>query len=191
MDERPKNYHSIIYLDDEVNHGKFRTKRSVDKNDFHSEADHGCGLSSEVKAQMEEVQNSAEFTSHAQSTKYNEPIKRKSHLFMDHNEFNFGNGTKRDKRDLRFQSTKEINGHHLFSVRTCSIYLQADQKLYMQIFMKEGNRDHVRFVLYKRIKFSFLLFILGQEKKLSVYSTIILKLSTIFMKRLILVVFLA
>jgi disintegrin and metalloproteinase domain-containing protein 10 len=88
VDERPKNYHSVIYLDDDVNHGKFRrTKRSVDTNEVHAEADHGCGLSSEMKAQMEVVQNSAEFISHAQSTLYNEPIKRKSHLFMEHEDF--------------------------------------------------------------------------------------------------------
>lgn len=54
----------------------------------------------------------------------------------------------RTKREMRSQSIKEINGHHLYSVRTCSIYLQADQKLYMQIFNKEGNRDHVRSVFY-------------------------------------------
>ncbi|KAI6223634.1 hypothetical protein M3Y99_01444900 [Aphelenchoides fujianensis] len=90
VDERPRNYHSLIYADDEINHGKFRAKR-------------------EVAGDRE------------------------------------GRWAKsRQKRELKFQTTKEINGHRLYSVRTCSIYLQADQKLYMQIFHKEGNRDHVR-----------------------------------------------
>jgi disintegrin and metalloproteinase domain-containing protein 10 len=82
VDERPKKYHSIIYSDEQVNHGKFRMKRNTDIHDVQSEeADHGCGLSKEVKAEMEKIQNSAEFTSHAQSTLYNEPIKKTSHLF--------------------------------------------------------------------------------------------------------------
>ena len=52
----------------------------------------------------------------------------------------------RQKRALQSQTTKEHNGHRLYTVRTCSIYLQADHRLYMQIFNKEGNRDHVRCV---------------------------------------------
>jgi hypothetical protein len=89
VNDRPKNYHSVIYSDDEVNHSKFRTKRSTDTNDVHehSEADHGCGLTNEVKAEMATIQNSGEFVSHAQSTLYNEPIRSHSHLFMDHDEF--------------------------------------------------------------------------------------------------------
>ncbi|KAI6170491.1 hypothetical protein M3Y97_01145500 [Aphelenchoides bicaudatus] len=145
VEKRPKNYHSVIYLDENVNHRKFRTKRSADLNDVdeHSEADHGCGLTKEVKAEMSTVQNSGEFVSHAQSTLYNEPIKRRSHLFAGHDNFMNFNESRRVKRDVRSQ-TKEVNGLRLYSVRTCSIYLQADQKLYMQIFNKEGNRDHVR-----------------------------------------------
>jgi hypothetical protein len=80
VDERPKNYHSIIYSDDSVNHGKFRVKRDVHED----EADHGCGLTKEVKSKMELIQNSGEFGSQAQSVHYNETIKMKSHLSPDH-----------------------------------------------------------------------------------------------------------
>ncbi|KAI6222128.1 hypothetical protein M3Y95_00951500 [Aphelenchoides besseyi] len=141
-DNRPKNYHSIIYSDDEINHSKFRTKRSInDKDDEIEDVDHGCGLTKEVKSKMDEVQKSGEYVSHAQSTIYDEPIRKTSHLFPGH----YKNETNdRFKRELKFQTTKDIHGHRLYAVRTCSIYLQADQKLYMQIFYKEGNRDHVR-----------------------------------------------
>lgn len=141
IDTRPQHYHSIIYSDDEVNHRKFRPKRSIETSEIYEhEADHGCGLSREVKAEMEKVQTSGEFVSYAQSTLYNEPIKTRSHLFMNRDGLESFNRTKRDSR----YQTKEINGLRLSTVRTCSIYLQADQKLYMQIFNKEGNRDHVR-----------------------------------------------
>lgn len=39
---------------------------------------------------------------------------------------------------------KEINGKKLHSVRTCTLYLQADQKLYDAIYAKEGQRNHIR-----------------------------------------------
>lgn len=53
------------------------------------------------------------------------------------------NRTKRsEKPDWR-----EVRGRKIYEARTCTIYLQADHKLYEHIYNKEGNRDHIRFFL--------------------------------------------
>lgn len=39
---------------------------------------------------------------------------------------------------------KMINNRKLYNVRTCDLYLQADQKLYQAIYEKEGGRSDVR-----------------------------------------------
>uniref|UniRef100_A0A914EM41 ADAM10 endopeptidase n=1 Tax=Acrobeloides nanus TaxID=290746 RepID=A0A914EM41_9BILA len=93
---------------------------------------------------MEKIQTSAESPS---ASFFDEPIYYRSHL-LPHDDFHSYANTSRPKRNIHisFQQPqlKEINNHRLFTVRTCSIYLQADQKLYEHIFHKEGNRDHVR-----------------------------------------------
>lgn len=48
------------------------------------------------------------------------------------------------------RSTRDSQG--LYTVRTCSLYIQADHKLYEHIKNKEGNNDPIRF--------DFLIFIL-------------------------------
>ena len=39
------------------------------------------------------------------------------------------------------------NGPSLWSVRTCSLYMQADHLLYNQIFNHEGQHDETRYVV--------------------------------------------
>ncbi|CAJ0948604.1 unnamed protein product, partial [Mesorhabditis belari] len=75
---------------------------------------HGCALDEPTRKGMERVQRSAE----------------PSNYYHQHN--------MRTKRSLQ----KDDNG--LYNVRTCSLYLQADHKLYEHIRMKEGNKDPIR-----------------------------------------------
>lgn len=103
-------------------------------------ADHGCGLTREKKAEMMNIQTSAAYDFRP-INEFNETVRRKSHLLdyatmdlLPHN---------RSKRAFS-DHWREINGRRIYSVRTCSIYMQADQKLYMHVFNKEGNRDPVR-----------------------------------------------
>ena len=51
---------------------------------------------------------------------------------------------RRKKRSAFGLGTSSINGKNIHKVRTCSIYMQADHKLYEHVFNKEGNRDPVR-----------------------------------------------
>lgn len=64
------------------------------------------------------------------------------------------------------EQTREIRGRRLHDVRTCSIYLQTDQKLYSHIFYKEGNRDHFRLLNISNT---------GYVTCLSILNTIILR----------------
>ncbi|CAB3407228.1 unnamed protein product [Caenorhabditis bovis] len=88
------------------------------KRDAEQFADQGCGLSERVKREMAEIQNSGE---QATGDFYSNYMTMKG----------------RSKR-----STRDENG--LYSVRTCSLYMQADHKLYEHIRMKEGNNDPIR-----------------------------------------------
>ncbi|KAK6729782.1 hypothetical protein RB195_006685 [Necator americanus] len=112
---RPSQYHSIIYHDAEINHGKMRSKRSASSpgNDHL----HGCGLNDRVKREMERIQRSAEMPSDVYT--------------------NYMTMHGRSKR-----ATRDEKG--LYTVRTCSLYLQADHKLYEHIKRKEGNNDPIR-----------------------------------------------
>ncbi|KAF1770706.1 hypothetical protein GCK72_002527 [Caenorhabditis remanei] len=112
-DDRPTQYHSIIYRDDEINHRKWRVKRDAENL---AEQMQGCGLSSRVRREMSNIQNSGE----------------NSDFFT-----NYMTMSGRSKR-----ATRDSEG--LFSVRTCSLYMQADHKLYEHIRMKEGNNDPIR-----------------------------------------------
>ncbi|KHJ94571.1 hypothetical protein OESDEN_05495 [Oesophagostomum dentatum] len=112
---RPSHYHSIIYHDAEINHSKMRTKRSAYSP--HDDSSHGCGLSDRVKREMERIQRSAEMPSEVYT--------------------NYMTMHGRSKR-----ATRDENG--LYTVRTCSLYLQADHKLYEHIKRKEGNNDPIR-----------------------------------------------
>ena len=94
VDQRPLNYHSILYNDEQINHAKFRLpKRKKRDADFFddsatktgaiedsNDADRGCGLTKEVRDQMQCIQNSVEPQSYAQSTFYNESLQTRSHL---------------------------------------------------------------------------------------------------------------
>ncbi|CAD6190976.1 unnamed protein product [Caenorhabditis auriculariae] len=77
---------------------------------------HGCGMSDRVRRDMEKVQSSAEKTD-----------------FYS----NFMTMPGRTKRATRDEAGR-------YSVRTCSLYMQADHKLYQHIRMKEGNNDPIR-----------------------------------------------
>jgi disintegrin and metalloproteinase domain-containing protein 10 len=149
-DERPKNYHSVIYYDDKINHDKYRrVKREIYEHD--DDSHDGCGLTKSLKRKMQEIQNAGEGpygTPNYYSTFDDEPV---SHLSPRHKDSIFGqfvsNKTKqqiRKKRSVFGIGTSLINGKNIHKVRTCSIYMQADHKLYEHVFHKEGNRDPVR-----------------------------------------------
>uniref|UniRef100_A0A914QXC9 Uncharacterized protein n=1 Tax=Panagrolaimus davidi TaxID=227884 RepID=A0A914QXC9_9BILA len=149
-DERPKNYHSVIYYDDKINHDKYRrVKREIYEHD--DDSHDGCGLTKSLKRKMQEIQDAGEGpygTPNYYSTFDDEPV---SHLSPRHKDSIVGqfvsNKTKqqiRKKRSVFGIGTSLINGKNIHKVRTCSIYMQADHKLYEHVFHKEGNRDPVR-----------------------------------------------
>ncbi|CAI5438077.1 unnamed protein product [Caenorhabditis angaria] len=123
--DRPTNYHSIIYRDDEINHRKWRVKR--DAETLKSNIQEGCGLNDRMKREMSEVQESGEYQQYSLRSD------------GDSSDFytNYMTMKGRSKR-----STRDERG--LYSVRTCSLYMQADHKLYEHIRMKEGNNDPIR-----------------------------------------------
>nr|CDJ95916.1 Peptidase M12B and Blood coagulation inhibitor domain containing protein [Haemonchus contortus] len=116
-DSRPSHYHSILYRDDDINHRKMRVKRSASSADPSDVGLHSCGLDDRVKRDMERIQRSAEVP----------PDVYTNYVTMHG----------RSKR-----ATRDSNG--LYTVRTCSLYLQADHKLYEHIKRKEGNNDPIR-----------------------------------------------
>ena len=153
-ESRPKNYHSIIFNDQKINHEKFRQKREVHHEDDDDSHD-GCGLTKSLKNEMEELQNAGEGPYLNEYTQEEEELV--SHLSPRHRDSYFdelaANYSRlrnkellkpREKRNLKFSNFQDINGKRLYSVRTCSIYMQADQKLYEHVFGKEGNNDPVR-----------------------------------------------
>ncbi|VDM58368.1 unnamed protein product [Angiostrongylus costaricensis] len=78
---------------------------------------YGCGLSDGIKHEMERIQRSAEIPMEVYT--------------------NYMTMQGRSKR-----ATRDDKG--IYSVRTCSLYLQADHKLYAHIKRKEGNNDPIR-----------------------------------------------
>lgn len=78
----------------------------------------GCGFSSRVRREMTDVQNSGESTDF------------------------FTNYMTMGGRSKRANTLRDHDG--LYFVRTCSLYMQADHKLYEHIRMKEGNNDPIR-----------------------------------------------
>ncbi|TKR93500.1 hypothetical protein L596_007945 [Steinernema carpocapsae] len=141
-EDRPTDYHSIIYPDDAINQTKLRKKRSVEKPYQHEE-NHDCGLNSSVRRGMEEIQHSGEQRLYASTAKHEEP----QYFYKDEYYQEFSNrysNVTRPKRSLLSVPVDMIDGRPIHRVRTCSIYIQADQKLYEHIFNKEGNRNDVR-----------------------------------------------
>lgn len=123
----PGQFHSIVYSDAAINFWRRRKKRAV------SEAGVGCGLSDDVQRRMRAVQSSAIYEDEASGHSHRGqllPLQR-YHLYEP-----------RWRRDVG--ETKQINGKQLYTVRSCYVYLQADQKLYQHMYLKEGNMDDVR-----------------------------------------------
>lgn len=130
VQKKPSRFHSIIYSDNAINHPKYRAKRS---DGSESETGHGCGLTDEVKQYMERVQRSV-IIEEESAVSHDDHRDRFPQRYFDE--------SVRRKRDL--ETTKTINGKQVYSVRTCYVYLQADQKLYQHIYEKEGNNDEIR-----------------------------------------------
>lgn len=153
-DTRPNHFHSIIYADEMINHEKFRKKREANdenKIDGDDTDSGGCGLTKELYDDMRNFQRSfIDDDSYSYSSAYNSSLyeanfKTRSHLAHPDDDIHKENRIKRSLYVKNQQEqTREIRGRRLHDVRTCSIYLQTDQKLYSHIFYKEGNRDHFR-----------------------------------------------
>uniref|UniRef100_A0A914UQV4 ADAM10 endopeptidase n=1 Tax=Plectus sambesii TaxID=2011161 RepID=A0A914UQV4_9BILA len=137
--KQPKSFHSIIYSDAAINHRKMRRRRSLSEQDDFPEHV-GCGLSAKTHRFMDDIQKNAvpsteeDPAASSQSFSHSEPL-------MDSFPYRYLNRTKRQFSGPDFRI---INGRRLSNVRTCSIYLQADQKLYEHIKSKEGNNDPIR-----------------------------------------------
>uniref|UniRef100_A0A183CIH7 ADAM10 endopeptidase n=1 Tax=Globodera pallida TaxID=36090 RepID=A0A183CIH7_GLOPA len=163
---RPDHFHSFIYADEEINHKRFRrAKRDVPVDDQHHDMPdptHGCGLTKQRREEMLRFQESAAAVDQHRPFSSYMKQHQQSHLYslrdedfsLSFPERYLGNRTKRDLKP----EWREIRGKRIYEVRTCTIYLQADHKLYAHIYNKEGNRDHVRTreeivsLLYNHIK---------------------------------------
>uniref|UniRef100_A0A7E4ZT23 ADAM10 endopeptidase n=1 Tax=Panagrellus redivivus TaxID=6233 RepID=A0A7E4ZT23_PANRE len=145
VDSRPKNYHSIIYLDDKINHDKYRPKRHI--HEANDDAHDGCGLTRTVRRHMEMFQNSGDQMDDPSAYSHKPESEPKTTPFNRefHNSY-FGElaANRSQERSKRSFKATLINGRTIHPVRTCAIYMQADQKLFEHIFNKEGNRDPVR-----------------------------------------------
>uniref|UniRef100_A0A0N5AAV0 ADAM10 endopeptidase n=1 Tax=Syphacia muris TaxID=451379 RepID=A0A0N5AAV0_9BILA len=75
IQERKKDFHSIIYSDSEINHPKFRRKRS-------SEEHPGCGLTEEVRREMEKIQNSVITETDDDNSDSHQPYDRTCTLYI-------------------------------------------------------------------------------------------------------------
>uniref|UniRef100_A0A914YAT1 Uncharacterized protein n=1 Tax=Panagrolaimus superbus TaxID=310955 RepID=A0A914YAT1_9BILA len=117
-DERPKNYHSVIYHDEKINHDKYRRVKPHD----------GCGLTKSLKRKMQDIQDAGEgpyATPNYYSTIDNEPV---SHLSPRHQDSIFGkfvsNNTKKEQQKRKKRSvfggigTSPINGKNIHKVRS-------------------------------------------------------------------------
>lgn len=137
IQERKKDFHSIIYSDSEINHPKFRRKRSSGDEEKDVEEEHpGCGLTEEVRREMEKIQNSVITETDDDNSDSHQPY---DSYFAD---------IARNKRDIEdFRDPygyRIIHSQKIYNVRTCTLYIQTDQTLYRMIYNQEGNKDEVR-----------------------------------------------
>uniref|UniRef100_A0AAF5CY34 ADAM10 endopeptidase n=1 Tax=Strongyloides stercoralis TaxID=6248 RepID=A0AAF5CY34_STRER len=157
----PKTYHSIIYHDTNINNNynnhnhnkKERIVRDTSSNDIYP---HTCGINTEIANEMKKIQESVIIENNPSTYQQNiieddEEEIPYSITIPSHDTFSYfmvNNKTKhrlrRPKRNLHFIEQDEINNEKLYRVRTCSIYLQADHKLYEHFYYKEGNKDPIR-----------------------------------------------
>lgn len=138
-DERPASFHSVIYHDKQINHRTMRmdgsrVKRAVDDHHVHgsqSIRSLGCALDGETKEDMERVQRSAVDAENGSSHRY---------AYGDDYTFSLSDFAGRRAR----RSIYDRDAKNRYKVRTCSMYFQADHKLYQEILKKEGNNDATR-----------------------------------------------
>ncbi|KRZ05584.1 Disintegrin and metalloproteinase domain-containing protein 10, partial [Trichinella zimbabwensis] len=133
-------YHSIIYSDDDIKFDKLRIKRHVDGS--HSSS---CGLHGNVRRTMQRLQRSAvveepkifTYGSGRQwigaSRSGDEPVQPwRKYVEKEH----------RDDEELSDRWKRSADG--LYDVRTCTLYMQADQKLWEFVYNHEGQRNSER-----------------------------------------------
>eukprot|EP00080_Pristionchus_pacificus_P015715 PDM75735.1 sup-17 [Pristionchus pacificus] len=139
-DERPSSFHSVIYHDNQINHrtmrmDESRVKREIDEHHSHgsqSIRSLGCALDGETKDDMERVQRSAVDGDNTGS----------SHRYAYGDDYTFTLSNFAGRRARR--SIYDRDAKNRYKVRTCSMYFQADHKLYQEILKKEGNNDPTR-----------------------------------------------
>ncbi|KAL7072006.1 hypothetical protein ACQ4LE_008410 [Meloidogyne hapla] len=135
--QRPIHFHSIVYADEHINHSRFV------KKDLPNAAGHSCALTKHIQQDMRKLQQSAILDDEYFPSKHNMSILDLQFENM-HNDFKQRYyTTNRTKRSIK-PDWKDVGGRRVYEARTCTIYLQADHKLYEHIYNKEGNGDHIR-----------------------------------------------
>ncbi|CAK5049746.1 unnamed protein product [Meloidogyne enterolobii] len=132
--QRPIHFHSIVYADEHITHNRFI------KKDPNNGAHYSCALTKKLHQDMRKFQQSAIVDDDYILTENN--LNNLTILDLEfermHNSFN-----QRTKRSIK-TDWKDVGGRRVYEARTCTIYLQADHKLYEHIYNKEGNGDHIR-----------------------------------------------
>lgn len=159
-EDAPSDAHSILYADEDIRLEKLerrgRAKRAVAstgakyafkevKENLPSRV--GCPLEGDLKLRMDEMARSG--------VTEEEAVEEEEPLFHDEGfseaeegafEKYLPDSQRRRRRQARTgaMDRERISGHEIYKVRTCSLYMQADQKLWAQVFAKEGQRDATR-----------------------------------------------
>ncbi|GMT31044.1 hypothetical protein PFISCL1PPCAC_22341 [Pristionchus fissidentatus] len=141
--ERPSTFHSVIYHDNQINHKSMRLDENRVKRSVHSHAHEeedrgrsirslGCALDDDTKV----YGRGAEGSTVGGRSVLNE------HSGARGDDYTFSLSDFAARRERRSIYDRDPKGR--YKVRTCSMYFQADHKLYQEILRKEGNNDPTR-----------------------------------------------
>uniref|UniRef100_A0A5S6Q728 ADAM10 endopeptidase n=1 Tax=Trichuris muris TaxID=70415 RepID=A0A5S6Q728_TRIMR len=130
----PRQFHSIIYTDDDIDYAKIRVKRELI-----AQAP-SCGLRGYTAEWMKQVQRSAVNGPETMSTTTVRPVNR--HPVERQSEAPRPEPWRMYMPESNQRSRR--NSDNLYDVRTCTVYMQADQKLWQFVYNHEGQRDEER-----------------------------------------------
>ncbi|VDP16708.1 unnamed protein product [Soboliphyme baturini] len=137
--------HSIVYKEEDIQFANVRLKRSP----MRSNATVGCGLQNDAICEwMQRIRHSA--VDDGLPWTLDETTEQKvkfwpSHLVKEQKEeapsLKYLAYRREDNLRTKRDAATETNGQKM---RTCSLYLQADQKLWEHVFLHEGQRNYER-----------------------------------------------
>lgn len=135
-----------FFSENDINYDKIRIKRNSPVDDSHP----GCGLNGAVSEWMKRIQRSAMPTSSndeppsSRKTRRDAPTPTKK--LYDDDGIDAPWRKYSEEAQMRTGRALPVVDHTsgLYTVRTCTLYMQADQKLWEYIFNHEGQRSNQR-----------------------------------------------